>query len=124
MDGGRRGQQREQKSQGKKRSTPVDHRSVVDERGVVRPAYGYDGDLEEGLARFEAEFGRTGMNKPWEEFEATHLRAVPDYARFVANSGREGGGLGGGETVTDEGGKAEQGDLAEGAFGARSKLRT
>ncbi len=121
---GKARQQREQKSQGKKRSTPVDHRSVVDERGVVRPAYGYDGDLEEGLARFEAEFGRTGMNKPWEEFEATHLRAVPDYARFVANSGREGGGLGGGETVTDEGGKAEQGDLAEGAFRARSKLRT
>ena len=68
---GKAREQRELKTQGKKRSTPVDHRSVVDERGVVRPAFGYDGDLEEGLARFEAEFGRTGLNNPWEEFEAT-----------------------------------------------------
>ncbi len=113
---GKARQQREQKSQGKKRSTPVDHRSVVDERGVVRPAYGYDGDLEEGLARFEAEFGRTGMNKPWEEFEATHLRAVPDYARFVANRGREEGGLGGEVTVTDVGGEVGQGARAENGF--------
>ena len=56
------------------------------------------------------------MNKPWEEFEATHLRAVPDYARFVANQGREEGGLGGEEMVSDEGGKVEQGDLAVGGF--------
>ncbi len=116
---GKARQQREQKSQGKKKSTPVDHRSVVDERGVVRPAYGYDGDLEEGLARFEAEFGRTGMNKPWEEFEATHLRAVPDYARFVANQGREEGGLGGEEMVSDEGGKVERGRSGGGRFSGR-----
>ncbi len=113
---GKARQQREQKSQGKKRSTPVDHRSVVDERGVVRPAYGYDGDLEEGLARFEAEFGRTGMNKPWEEFEATHLRAVPDYARFVANQGREEGGSGGEVTVSDVGGEVGQGARGENGF--------
>ncbi len=113
---GKARQQREQKAHGKKTSTPVDHRSVVDERGVVRPAYGYDGDLEEGLARFEAEFGRTGLNKPWEEFEATHRRAVPDYARFVANQGREEGGSGGEETLTDDGGKVDRGAQAEGGF--------
>ncbi len=113
---GKARQQREQKAQGKKKSTPVDHRSVVDERGVVRPAYGYDGDLEEGLARFEAEFGRSGLNKPWEEFEATHRRAVPDYARFVASKGREEGGLGGGETVTGEGGEVDRGVGGEKGF--------
>ncbi len=113
---GKARQQREQKAQGKKKSTPVDHRSVVDERGVVRPAYGYDGDLEEGLARFEAEFGRSGLNAPWEEFEATHRRAVPDYARFVASRVREEGGSGGGEALTDDGGKVDQGAQAEGGF--------
>ncbi len=109
---GKARQQREQKAQGKKKSTPVDHRSVVDERGVVRPAFGYDGDLEEGLARFEAEFGRTGLNKPWEEFEATHRRAVPDYARWKPTAraepslGQERGSAGALTFLEDDGGSA------------------
>ncbi len=56
------------------------------------------------------------MNKPWEEFEATHLRAVPDYARFVANQGREEGALAGEVTVTDEGGEVDRGERADGGF--------
>ena len=118
---GKTRQQREQTAQGKKKSTPVDHRSVVDERGVVRPAYGYDGDLEEGLARFEAEFGRSGLNAPWEEYEAKHVRAVPDYARFVANEAREKGRLGGEETRADEGGGMDRGARAKGGFQGESR---
>ena len=111
------GQQREQKTQGKKKEHAP---SITSERcrrteESFWPAFGYDGDLEEGPgAEFEAEFGRTGLNKPWEEFEATHLRAVPDYARFVANRGSEESGSGGEETVSDEGGKVDQGAQAEG----------
>ena len=61
------------------------------------------------------------MNAPWEEFEAKHVRAVPDYARWVANKAREDAGVRDGQTLTDEGGKLDQGDLAQGGFQGESQ---
>ena len=86
--GGRAEERRyiERQGDGRRMSTPVDDRLVVDKRGTVRPRTGYDGDLEEGLARFEREFGGSGLNRPADsrnEIEEMELRAVPDFARWV-----------------------------------------
>ena len=68
------------------RNNREDEPLVVDERGTVRPARGYKGNLEEGLARYEAQFGRSGLDRPAgsrSEIEETHVRAVPDFARWT-----------------------------------------
>ena len=115
---GRTRQMRRQRAGSGKTSTPVDDRLVVDERGTVRPAYGYDGNLEEGLARFEAEFGKDNPGSGNEarteiEIEEPQVRAVPDFAQWsltqLAEVGEEAG-------LTDDGARAEQGAGGEGGF--------
>ena len=67
------------------RKNREDEPLIVDERGTVRPARGYKGNLEEGLARYQAQFGRSGLDRPAgsrSEIEETHVRAVPDFARW------------------------------------------
>jgi hypothetical protein len=59
---------------------------VVDERGTLRPARGYEGNLEEGLARYEAQFGSGGLKGQADSrnaIEETQVRAVPDFARWA-----------------------------------------
>jgi hypothetical protein len=81
---GRTKQQREERKQDGKHRRPGDERLVVDERGSVRNADGYEGNLEEGLARFEAQIGRQpfGTNEARREVEESAIPAVPDFARW------------------------------------------
>ena len=82
------------------RKNREDEPLVVDERGTVRPARGYKGNLEEGLARYQAQFGRSGLDRPAgsrSEIEETHVRAVPDFARWKPPV--EDGGVGGDATA-------------------------
>jgi hypothetical protein len=73
---GRRKQDGSSKNQG-------GHRLVVDANGSVRNAEGYDGNLEQGLARYEAEFGRpAGVSiGAMGAMAAAGVPAVPDLAR-------------------------------------------
>ena len=47
-----------------RRGIMVDERFVVDERGDVRDAQGYEGDVEAGLARYKAEHGAQPCESP------------------------------------------------------------
>ena len=61
--------------------------------GRSRPAEGYTGDLEQGLARYAEKFGE----QPIDLIEAeryrrrTAVRLVPDFARWTAPDGQDGG---------------------------------
>ena len=48
-----------------RRGIMLDERFVLDERGTVRDAQGYDGDLEAGLARWKAERGPQPCEKAY-----------------------------------------------------------
>ncbi len=78
---------------------------VADEHGTVREADAYDGDIEEGLARYKAKFGQ----QPYEtvlaerqEIDRGSKHVIPDFARWVegergpasAGTGMEGHGGG------------------------------
>ncbi len=78
---------------------------VADEHGTVREADAYDGDIEEGLARYKAKFGQ----QPYEtvlaerqEIDRGSKHVIPDFARWVegergpasASTGMEGHGGG------------------------------
>ncbi len=81
---GRTKQQREERKQDGNHRRPGDERLVVDPHGTVRNADGYEGNLEEGLARFAAQFGRqfVGMDEAPGGIEANAIPAVPDFARW------------------------------------------
>jgi hypothetical protein len=114
---GRTRQMRQQRAGYGKTSTPVDDRLVVDERGTVRPAYGYDGNLEEGLARFEAEFGKNNPGSGDEariEIEEPQERAVPDFARWTSLAEASGVGVEAG--LTNDGAQAGQEANGEDGF--------
>jgi hypothetical protein len=83
---GKTRQERGRRKQGGGRRDQGGHRLVVDANGSVRNAEGYDGNLEEGLARYEAEFGRRAVasTEGPGALAAAEVRAVPDYARWVA----------------------------------------
>ncbi len=86
-----------------------DERLVVDERGTLRPAHSYHGNLEEGLARYDAHFGRSGLNRSVDsrnEIEETHVRAVPDFARWTPPV--EDHAVSGPAGLTDKGGRMGQ----------------
>jgi hypothetical protein len=87
---------------------------VIDERGTLRPAEGYTGDLDQGLARYAERMGE----QPIELIEAeryrrrTAGRSVPDFARWRPPVGdgmpEEGGGR-------SEDGTGGTGDIVEDA---------
>ena len=63
---------------------PSDQSLVLDEEGKIRPAYGYAGDLEEGLARYKAEVGPQPYPLPESrpDIDENDITRVPDYARW------------------------------------------
>ena len=64
-DWGKVRRERERLKAAARRGHMEDERFVVDERGTVRDAQGYDGDLEAGLARWKATHGRQPCEKPY-----------------------------------------------------------
>jgi hypothetical protein len=83
---GRTRRERERRAEDGGKGNRDDERLVMDERGTVRPARLYKGNLEEGLARYDALGRSSGLNGPAEsrrEIEETHVRAVPDFARWT-----------------------------------------
>jgi hypothetical protein len=90
---GRTRQEREQRKEERGRSASpggivanrCDLRLVLDDQGKVRSAYGYAGNLEEGLARYEAEFGPqlVGTADTRREINENEMPRVPDYAIWI-----------------------------------------
>ncbi len=63
---GKARREREKLKEQARRGQMSDLRFVLDERGTVRDAQGYDGDLEAGLARWKAERGRQPCEDPYD----------------------------------------------------------
>ena len=86
-------QARERRREERRGFAGEDQLVVIDERGTLRPAEGYTGDLEQGLARYAEKFGE----QPIELIEAeryrrrTAVRLVPDFARWTPPVGDAGG---------------------------------
>jgi hypothetical protein len=122
---GRTRQLREQRANERRTSAPVDDRLVVDEHGELRKAHGYDGNLEEGLIRFAGEFGPNNPgigDEPRKEIEETHVRAVPDFARWArAEEERRRGGDQGLVPAGELGAGIGPGGPAEAGFGNGSE---
>ena len=64
---------------------------VVDKTGTVRNAEGYEGNLEEGLARYEAEFGcqPVGTADSPREIDKNDIPRVPDFAIWIKEARRK-----------------------------------
>ncbi len=56
---------RERRKEEARRGRPLDQRFVLDQHGTVRDAWGYEGDLEAGLARWKAERGPQPCEDPY-----------------------------------------------------------
>src|SRR6516162_9822100 len=81
----RRKQEREgPASQGEFVTNQGDRRFVVDGRGKIRAAEGYEGNLSEGLARFELRIGRQPIDLPDapRDRNPNNIPRIPDYARW------------------------------------------
>ena len=80
------GRTRQERQRQKQAREGTRHRDqlVVDEAGTVRRAGPYEGDVESGLARYEAEFGRQPCEMTdWPpEIDRNDVRGVPDFARW------------------------------------------
>ncbi len=83
---GKARREREKLKEQARRGQMTDLRFVIDERGTIHDAQGYDGDLDAGLARWEATHGK----QPFEYTDAQReeddrrRRAIADYERWVA----------------------------------------
>ena len=80
------GRTRQERQRQKQAREGTRHRDqlVVDDAGTVRRAGTYEGDVEAGLARYEAEFGRQPCETTdWPpEIDRNDVRGVPDFARW------------------------------------------
>ena len=97
---GRTRQDRERRREEERRRGPVDDRLVIDEHGTVRPADRYEGNLEEGLARYKAMCERGNRNRMEDSLrkEVCAVDVIPDFARWkppVEDLGVGGDGNGG-----------------------------
>ena len=107
--------ERAQRREDARRGESPDPRVVLDADGSVRDAWCYEGDVDAGLARWEAKFGPQPCEKYPEHFQAQDGRgwAVPGCARGVAGArpvqdgGRRTGD--GGRIAEDGGRRAEDG---------------
>ena len=97
------GRTRQERQRQKQAREGTRHRDqlVVDDAGTVRRAGTYEGDVEAGLARYEAEFGRQACETTDlpPEIDRNDVRGVPDFARRRPPVGAETGG----EVLGDEG---------------------
>ncbi len=62
---GKARREREKLKEQARRGRMIDERFVIDEHGTIHDAQGYDGDLEAGLARWEARNGRQPCEDPY-----------------------------------------------------------
>ena len=121
QDGGRRAEGGGKNGREQERGGGVDERLVMDERGTVRNAHGYKGNLEDGLARFEKEVASgeqaraARSRRELDALNAFSSGAIPDYARWVtrAEDGGEDVGAGMGSGVGVESGLEREGDGLE-----------
>ncbi len=78
---GKARREREKLREQARRGHMHDLRFVLDERGTVRDAQGYDGDLEAGLARWKAERGRQPCEDPYDRAAGaggeSYTRGIP-----------------------------------------------
>ena len=97
------GRTRQERQRQKQAREGTRHRDqlVVDDAGTVRRAGTYEGDVEAGLARYEAEFGRQACETTdWPpEVDRNDVRGVPDFARWKPPVAAETGA----EVLGDEG---------------------
>ncbi len=84
------------KQEARHRKATLDSPLVLDEHGTVREAFAYDGNVEEGLARYKAVMGRQLCEYRMAEardIDQGSKHVIPDFARWVA--GERGPGSGG-----------------------------
>ena len=99
-------QTRERRKSEKLERMTGDQRLVIDESGTVRPVKGYEGDVEEGLARYKEQHGEQPVDIE-ARYGADHpaLYAVPGFFKWNPPVGRR-AEAGGGVVERGDGGAA------------------
>ncbi len=106
-----RAERERRKQEARRGKATLDSPLILDEHGTVREAFAYDGNVEEGLARYKAKIGRQpceyDMPAP-EDIDRGSKHVIPDFARWVARERGTAGEHSGTEPmerVTHDGGK-------------------
>ncbi len=87
---GKTREERERRSESRKKRQAGDRRLVVDEHGTVCYAVDYEGNVAEGMARFEAECGPQppGMTSSPPGIDSNDIPRVQDFAHWIKEEKR------------------------------------
>ena len=109
---GKTREERERRNENRRKRHAGDRRLVVDEQGTVCYAVDYEGNVAEGMARYEAECGPqpVGMTNSPPDIDSNEIPRVADFAIWSKEEKRKKEGFNHIEAVTM--GLSTQGDRA------------